>query len=375
MARNGPSKSELKREREAEVFDYLLDRASELRGQQQVLRNRSVAVVATRNQLFQEQLNTALEKLLANKYVVGAQYKPKKKVQTQRILNVMLSDLHYGAMLDGREVPLEYGPTEEARRTAAVAVQVAEYKPQYRDETELYIHIMGDIIQNQLHDPRDGQPLAHQASAAVHLLTQFVLFQASHFKKVTVFCTPGNHGRFKSRHPDRATNQKWDSLENLVYFSVKTATRHQPNVEVHIPYTPFYTYEAFGMSGFMTHGDTVIKPGFPGSSIDVNGVRKQINEINSKRETSKRHSLFGVGHVHTYSCTKLGGGIYFMTNGCLIPTDAFAQSIGIIDTACCQSIWETVPGRMVGDRREADVNEYTDKDKALDKVIQAFTGF
>lgn len=360
---------------EALVLSYLRERGQGINDTLEIKRNRSATIVAANNSLFKEQLSSSLEKMLSKRYFVGKTYKPRKKEKTNRIVNVSLSDLHYGAALDPREVPLPYGPVEEARRTAAVAQQVAEFKLQYRDETELYIHIKGDIIQNQLHDPRDGEPLAHQAAAAMHYLTQFIVFQASKFKKVTVWCTPGNHGRFTSRHKDRATNQKWDSIENTIYYAVKLSTKHIPNVSVNIPYTPYYTYEAFGMHGFMTHGDTVLKVGFPSSSIDVKGARKQINEINAKRGEAEKYRIFGAGHVHSASWVKLPGNIYLMTNGCLIPTDAYAQSIGISDTACCQNVWETVPGRMVGDRREADVNEHIDKDKSLDKIIEPFFGF
>jgi len=370
------SKLERQRRKDAQVEKYLRTRAEALDETNGIQRARNVAVNAARERLFLEQVKSALSKLLSHKYFVGAEYKPKKHgTETGRILNLVLSDLHYGALLDKREVPTQYGHIEEARRTAAVVVQAAEYKLQYRPETELYVHLLGDLIQNQLHDPRDGAPLAEQSAAAMHLLTQAITFLAGHFKKVTVFCTPGNHGRNTARHPDRATNQKWDSIENIIYFGIKTALKHIPNVTVDIPYTPYHTYKAFDMSGFETHGDTVIRPGYPNRAIDVEGVRKQINEINSKLDLSSRHRIFIVGHVHVASCTKLPNGVVFMSNGCLIPTDAYAQSIGITETACCQNLFETVPGIMVGDRREADVDEHTDKDASLDRIIQPFTGF
>jgi hypothetical protein len=356
-------------------MEYLRVRANDLDKSNKVLRARSMAVNAARDRLFLEQVESALGKRLSGKYFVGSNYQPRKVgKKTQRILNLVLSDLHYGAMLDKREVPIQYGHIEEARRTAGVVVQAAEYKLQYRDETELYVHILGDLIQNQLHDMRDGAPLAEQSAAAMHLLTQALVFLVGQFKKVTVFCTPGNHGRNTARHSERATCQKWDSIESMIYFAIKKATDHIPNISIYLPYTPFYTYSAFGMSGFATHGDSVIRPGFPNRAIDVEGVRKQINEINAKLELNERHLLFMVGHVHVASCTKLPNKVIFMSNGCLIPTDAYAQSIGISETACCQSLFETVPGHMVGDRREADVDEHTDRDKSLDRIIRPFTG-
>jgi hypothetical protein len=80
--------------------------------------------------------------------------KPKKNGPTKRILNGLMSDLHFGADLNSEELPLNYTKVEEARRFASVCKGLAQYKPQYRDETKLYIHLAGDIIQGQLHDPR-----------------------------------------------------------------------------------------------------------------------------------------------------------------------------------------------------------------------------
>lgn len=361
--------------RDEEILEYLEEMSGDLDRNQRGRLAHSVSVSAAKDHLFLNQLKKVQEQILSKKYTVGAQYRPRKDKKTARVLNIMLSDLHYGAALDSREVSYQFGPLEEARRTAEVVRQVSEYKIEHRDETELCVHLMGDLIQNQLHDPRDGEPLAWQIGTASHILTQALVFLASKFKRVSVFCATGNHGRNTARHHDRAINQKWDSNETIVYHHIKAATKHLKNVTVHIPLTPYYTFEQFGMRGFCTHGDTVLMPGFPGKSINVSSVKAQIDAINGKLEGSKRYSMFGVGHVHTYSCTMLPNRVVFMSNGCLIPTDAYAQSKGFIDTTCCQSLWETVPGYMVGDRREILVDSDTDKDSSLDSIIQPFENF
>jgi hypothetical protein len=38
-------------------------------------------------------------------------------------------------------------------------------------------------------------------------------------------------------------------------------------------------------------------------------------------------------------------------------------------------MWESVPGRVVGDSRFVCVDETNDKDKSLDKIIKPFTTF
>ena len=375
MGRGHQVTAEEKKEREATVAELIGDMASDISDRAGISRARSLSTVVARENIFGKEMEKVLTRHLSRRYSIGRDYRPRSRRQTERVLNVMLSDLHYGAMLDPREVGHRYGHVEEARRTAAVVLQVAEHKHQYRAETELIVHVLGDIIQNQLHDPRDGAPLAEQVAAAMHLLTQALTFWAGHFKKVTVYCTPGNHGRNQMRHQQRAVCQKWDSIEAMIYTAMKIGVKHLPHVQVVIPRTPFYVYETFGMRGFMSHGDTVVNPGYPGRAIQVESIEKQVNRINGKLGKGERYSLFGVGHVHTYSVVKLPNRIVFMSNGCLIPADGFAQSIGLTETACCQSIWETVPGHMVGHRHEADVDERTDRDRSLDKIIQPWRDF
>lgn len=373
MARS--SKVQERIERDERISDDLRAAATEVQEKHGISRNRALAITQARDQLFFDQLDAAFKRVFAGKVTARAYVPKKKKAEPGRVLNTLWSDMHFHSLLDPREVPLQYGPTEEARRLGAICAQIAEYKRQYRDETELAINIAGDIIQGQLHDKRDGAPLAEQVAAAVHLLLQAILYLSTEFKAVTVRCTPGNHGRNTARHPDRATLQKWDSIETMIYFALKVATQSMKNVSVELGYRPYYIYEAFKQRAFITHGDNTLNPGYPGRTIDVAGVRKQINEFNAARGEDEKVTLFAVGHVHVGSITHLPNGTIFMSNGALIPADAYAQSIGAHDTACGQWLWESVPGHIVGDHRFMVVDEYTDKDKSLEKIIEPFSGF
>jgi hypothetical protein len=196
---------------------------------------------------------------------------------------------------------------------------------------------------------------------------------ASGYQDVLLNFTPGNHGRNTARHKDRATNQKWDAIETMIYYAISKAVAHLPNVKVNLPYQPFVTYKVFDHNIFATHGDTVIQARLPESDPSTwASVRKQVNEINAKLTHDERYRVFIVGHVHVASKTKLPNGVYFLSNGCLIPTDGYAQSIGIMDTATCQTAFESTPQFPVGFHCEIDVTEAHDKDKSLDKIIQPF---
>jgi len=360
-------RASIREEENRQIKEILEERADEQIQMHDVKRGRTAANVLVRNQIFLGSLDALMEK---HPLPPAIPYKGKKNVKTARILNLMLSDLHYGSDLIAPETGYQYGVTEEARRTAAVVKTAADWKPQYRDETVLYVHLIGDVIQGKLHDKEANAPLAEQFQRALWNLEQAIRFLSSQFKEVKVFTSPGNHGRRGDRHPDRAINQKWDSIENMIYAALKMALKDTPNVSVDIPLKPYYIYEAFDQRGFMTHGDTVLNVGFPNKSINVEHVRKQINEIN----TLEKAQLFGVGHVHVASSTRLPNNVVLLTNGCLVPSDEYAQAIGIMQTACCQQIWESVPGIIIGHRMEILVDEKTDRDASLDNIVKPFPG-
>jgi hypothetical protein len=355
------------KELQAEVQAYLREMALRKKEIHEEKRNKTTTEVAVRNELFSQELETLYK---AHPFPKAQPYKGKSNKKTERILNLMLSDLHYGSDLGLHETGYKYGALEEARRTAAVVAAAADWKRQYRSETVLNVHLLGDIIQGKLHDPEAAAPLTEQVFRAIWNLGQALRFLASEFKFVHVRTSPGNHGRRKDRHPDRAVNQKWDSIENMIYGGLKMHLLGIPNLQFDIPLKPYYTYPAFDKVGFMTHGDTVLNVGFPGRAIQVESVRKQVNEINNVEHAD----LFGVGHVHVASNTRLPNGVVLITNGCLTPSDEYAQSIGIIETACSQQIWESVPGIIFGHRMDVFVDSNTDKMTDMDRIVKPYPG-
>lgn len=366
-----------RQEAEAQFVDFLLERAGEVEDREDLRRNRSLAMTAGRERLFLEQLHEMLHEVLQKKLPLPRAINKKARGKTKRILNVILSDTHYGSNLDPREVGHKYGPVEEARRTAAVVKQVAEYKLQYRDETELYVHLLGDLIQGQLHDMRDGLPLAEQVASAIRILAQAIRYLAINFPRgVTVFCTPGNHGRNTARHRERATNQKFDAIETMVYVGLQEAFHGSNRVKVVLQYSPEYYFDLLGATGLGTHGDTVINPGYPGKNVDAEKMAKQIDRINNARAKKGTPPLavVMVGHVHIGTILYLPGGTVVFTNSCLIPPDPYAKSIGIFETACGQWIFESVEGHPVGDSRFIVVSEKDDVDASLDAIIKPYRG-
>jgi hypothetical protein len=368
---------ERRRKSEADVLEYLRQRSEDVEQTDRRRRNTTITTVVGREVLFLEQLKTALREVFAEALAKPKVLAAKPKGKTKRILNAIISDTHFGSNLDPREVGVKFGPVEEARRMAAICRKLAFYKRQYRDETELFLHVIGDLFQGVLHDQRDGYPLAEQVAATVRIMVQVMTFLAREFPcGVTLRCVPGNHGRNKARHLQRATFQKWDAIEMHVYTALKEVSNFIPGVKVELGYEPKYDFPLFEEVGFATHGDTVLNVGSPNKTVDVANLTKQINAINAARisKGKKPYRVFIVGHVHIATMIHLPGNIVVFTNGPLIPPDSFANSIGVFDGTCGQWMWEAMVDHHVGDARFINVDEATDKDASLDLIIKPFTG-
>jgi hypothetical protein len=338
--------------------------------------NRKLAKLDASDSVFFNKYKDSLQKIFKNKITVP-KLSYKKPKFFKRALHLIHSDNHIGAFLDPREGTLKYSSVEAARRLACIGVQTVEYKPQYRKETKLYVNSIGDIINGIIHTKLKDYDLAEQICMAEYYMVQWLLFLASEFPEVEVNCSTGNHDRSPEIHPDRAVDGKTNSYATMIYYATKLAlqTAKVPNIKINIPRSPYYTYKCFDANYFATHGDTVINVGNPGSSVNVKSIETQITRLNANKHDSDKIDVFMMGHVHTKMHLTLNNGVELITNPPLIPSDSYAQSIGIFETKTGQFLFESVEGHPVGDSRTLKVDTNTDKDESFDKIIKPFIDY
>lgn len=332
---------------------------------------RSVSLAVARDRLFVRMFEEAAGRMLTGKITPRGYGQKKPSKIAKRITNLFLSDLHIGATLDGRELPEGFGWTEAARRLAYVTLQAAEYKTQYRDRQALNVLLNGDVIEGLLgHDQADGSPLTEQCIAFLKYMGHALAHLAAAYPTVTVWCEPGNHGRNKLRHEGRATNQKWDSTETVLYVALKMMCARLENVRFEIPHAPAVVVPLFDRAMLMTHGDTHLKIGDPDTKAQSYEIA--LNKINGTLEYGRHIDLLAVGHFHKGRHLELKRSAV-LVNGALVPPNGHAKTEGY-DSACGQWLWESVPGYALGDSRFVRVGPEQDRDASLDKVIPTFTG-
>lgn len=304
---------------------------------------------------------------------------PKSKKSTkdaERTIVAHLSDTHYGCNIDRSELGglNEYNWTIAARRSALFFQQIVNYKPQYRDKTEVVLLVNGDIIAGMIHNQEwFVDLLTTQFAGTLSILTQGISYLAQNFKQVRVVMTPGNHGRSMHKADSgRGTTHKWDSYETQIFIAVREVLKAKcPNVQVDIPDSPFAIFKAQGHTYFVTHSDTVINVGNPGAALNMKSINNQINKLNaSELGGDAKFDAVICGHIHTPTLQLMESGCMLVLNGCLSGLDPYALSIGIFDSNPTQQLFEATDKHAVGDVRFIQVKE-ADKDTSLDKVIEA----
>lgn len=300
---------------------------------------------------------------------------PPRPSLTKRTVVAVLSDLHYGANVSASETGyLNFGPTEEARCTAKMAYEVGNYKIEHRDQTELVVCLLGDIVENHLHQLRDAADMAEQVSRAISALLHFFQYVATKYGKITVYCASGNHDRNKHLQSQRAESKKVaNSYATIIYDALARALRSHQNISFVIPETAWCLFTAQGNTFYVTHGDTNLDPGSPGNSVNVGSLENQTNRIMAGLG---RIDCFIVGHVHISTNVELTNGAILLTNGTMTPVGPFAvNGCNIHRAPTSQWIFESVAGHPVGDARRINFGRKTHEDGSLDALVPPWKGY
>lgn len=330
--------------------------------------SRSVSIGAARELLMVRQF----EQMAAR---VQWPLKPEGYAQTEksvipsRGVVLGLSDLHIGANLPAYENPIGFNFLSASRRLARLTHECGDYKPQYRDHTELVFAVIGDIVEGLLGwNDADNAPFAEQQVACCFMLAQSIEYLAARYPKVRVVCQTGNHGRNKLTHPGRATSSKWNSQEYVIYKFLERQCRALKNVSFQIPLGPNAVVDMLGRRGVFSHGDT--EHNLMSPSTKANTWRAAIDRLNSTGSCGGMVDLFFAGHFHDPMIIPHGNATA-IANGALVPGNGHSRSSGF-SSQCGQWLWEFTAKHAFGDNRFLRVGLDDDTDTSLDTIITPF---
>lgn len=297
-------------------------------------------------------------------------YQPKLRSKPSESVGVTVAtDLHYGLVVDGLEVPGNHvDATVMSRRTAVLGLRRLDYKKHKNQGARILLG--GDIIEGEIHGRGTNEPLAQQVYNAQHCLHHLVNLHLQAFGSVVVDCATGNHDRWAHRGEGRVVDGKWDSLSTLVYAWLAGVHSGNPNVKFNIPRTPYTVWTSPGGEPcVLTHGDTVFNIGNPANGINYSRARSQTASLsNITRKTHGRDvGLVVLGHHHSPSIFAIDD-FHLVVNGCLSGISSYSQSLGYHVGRPKQIIFEQTREYVVGHPEFVDVG-LGDEDRSLDKVV------
>jgi len=306
-------------------------------------------------------------------------FRRKQSDSERRSIATIWSDHHFGTNVDPEEVGWrnEFNWNIGARRLALLCNQIATYKIEKREfHDELVIFLIGDNIGGVLHD-QEGPSydlLINQINGTTSYYKQAISYLKNYYKKIRVVCQPGNHGRVMHKaNKARATCQKYDSFENIIFYSLSMMFKNDDQVKFIVSKSPYSDVKIRNTRIYATHGDTMFHTGNVGKIINMRNIEQQVDRINSgERSTGKEQfSIIVVGHVHHPMATQVSNGVSVIVNGSLIGSDPFAMSCGLSMSAPTQVVWELTDNYAVGDMRLIHVAS-GDNDKSLEKIIRPY---
>lgn len=267
-------------------------------------------------------------------------YKVKPSRKNQEVMVVNISDVHIG----------RYSGDEFIRKTNdlyGAIMRIAEIQRGGADIDELVINMVGDIVDGDGIFPQQAyeqkfhlmeQIFQHGAPVFTNFLNQL----SNNFKKITVNCVRGNHGRV-SKFTDDQLN-----FDTIFYEILKLSTQNNTRIEWNITYSWYQIVRILHWGFLLTHGN-LIKTwlNIPFYGIKEKGMRWQGSL--TRQETVKFNKewvriqreywdFLIMGHFHT-SLNFRWNNWRCILNGTWLEEDDFATSVLGLDSSTEQTIF------------------------------------
>lgn len=269
---------------------------------------------------------------------------PRRQTLSQSVPTLMLSDLHWGEMVDKGQMGgvNEYNLAVARKRLDTVvskAISLLRNSITGEQYPGFVLALGGDMLSGDIHEElretNEGTVITALLDLLSALVAQIALL-ADEFGKVYVPCVAGNHGRttVKPRTKARAeTNLDW-----LLYQFLVLQFQDDARVVIDAPVTPELTYRVFNHTYHLCHGDQLGKGG--DGIIGAFGpiIRGDQKRRSLQAQLGSPYDTLLHGHYHTYAATRR-----FISNGSLVGYSGYALALGCSFEIPQQAFWLTHP--------------------------------
>jgi len=279
--------------------------------------------------LSQEQLLEAIKesnlKILNNVKKIKTQTVKKDKNKRGTIVELLLSDLHYGKKvnLERNLVNAKVLESRSEKLTEVVVSDIKRTELNYNID-KIVIALIGDIIESaHFHGEESLKSsefgTAQQIQEAIRVIfTKIIVPIASLGFPVEIPCVTGNHDRL-----GKDKTYKTPGVDNLTYIIYKQlemlcTTVGLNNVKFFIAENLFISHNIYNNNVLYEHGDELKNTN---KDTMVNLMNKRQNQLHKKID------YFRVGHWHEYMMYGRGS---IIVNGSLPGQDEYAENKGFL---------------------------------------------
>lgn len=132
--------------------------------------------------------------------------------------SLLISDLHYGALVDN---PINYYDTEVCKERMNTLLNKTIKYCAVNHVNDLYVNLAGDLVCGNIHltsRVEQEEDIITQTMQVAELLSNFLSELSKHIDSITVVCVQGNHSRV---NPNIKDNLNQENFERIVFEYIK----------------------------------------------------------------------------------------------------------------------------------------------------------
>lgn len=226
-----------------------------------------------------------------------------KKSQSQETAILMVSDIHYGEVVDAFSMMQfnEYNCDIASERLKALAETVTDLAKDHLGAgyyfKECYVLCLGDWVSGNIHkelvEGAPGNALVWTINIG-YIGAQLVRDLLMAFPRVHLKCEYGNHGRLtkEKRYKARYFNWDWVAYQYMAMFLADEIKRKRVTCE--IPWSPWLLCNIEGYNFLLLHGDDIMS----WNQIPWYGIRRTDHNLQELLAGRGRIHYMVLGHFH-----------------------------------------------------------------------------